>query len=181
RPPDLARHGVHRPEIVLAGHREAGLDDVHPEEIQLPGQPDLFLEVHAAARRLLAVAQRGVENSDPVGHGVSLRCEVPVHIRGGIETVNRIRPAWSLGCRIVQRNNPPPFRLHSTPSYPRTAAHYTLLTDRSASRSSGGLPGHPGFTLRNISGGRCSRNATQVDRSRTPRYFSRLIIRWRTP
>jgi len=137
RPPDLARHGVHRPEVVLTGHRKAGLDDVHPEEIQLARHPDFILEVHAAARRLLSVAQRRVENRDSVGHGVSLDSEVSVHIRGGMQAVNRIRPARSFECRIVQRSDSGRFRLHFTHSYARPETNYILLTDRSASRPPG--------------------------------------------
>src|SRR5262249_38996229 len=57
-----------RPEIVLAGDREAGLDDVDAEGVELAGHADLLLEVHAATGRLLAVAQRRVEDGDPVGH-----------------------------------------------------------------------------------------------------------------
>ncbi len=48
-------------EVALRGHGEAGLDDVHAQILQGMGHGQLFLRGHAAARRLLAVAQGGVE------------------------------------------------------------------------------------------------------------------------
>ena len=48
-------------EVALGGHGEAGLDDVHAQILQGVGHGQLFLRGHAAAGRLLAVAQRGVE------------------------------------------------------------------------------------------------------------------------
>ena len=59
----------HRPdrlEIVLGGDRKPRLHHVHAEPGQLLGQLDLFSRVHAAPGRLLAVAQGGVEDDDPV-------------------------------------------------------------------------------------------------------------------
>ena len=66
RSPHFAGHGVHRPEVVLGGDRETRLDDVHPQRIELPGHPELLFQIHAAAGRLLAVAQRRVEDDDPL-------------------------------------------------------------------------------------------------------------------
>ena len=59
-----ALHGV---EIAAAGEGETGLDDVHPQTGQLLGDRQLFLQVETGAGRLLAVAQRGVEDQNPTG------------------------------------------------------------------------------------------------------------------
>ncbi len=48
-------------EVALRGHGEAGLDDVHAQVLEGMGHGQLFLRGHAAAGRLLAVAQGGVE------------------------------------------------------------------------------------------------------------------------
>ena len=70
-PGDLAD----RLEVALRGDREAGLDDVDPHLVEERRDLQLLLEGHGGARRLLAVAERGVENEDAVlcgsgvGHG----------------------------------------------------------------------------------------------------------------
>ena len=46
--------------------------DVHAEFGQRLGHAQLLLQVHGEAGRLLAVAQRGVEDDELVGHGVAL-------------------------------------------------------------------------------------------------------------
>ena len=53
-----------RLEVAGRGDREAGLDDVDAEVGQRPGDLQLLGQVHARAGRLLAVAQRRVEDSD---------------------------------------------------------------------------------------------------------------------
>src|SRR3546814_9891217 len=58
----LGRHRLHGLEVAFGGDREAGLDDVDAHLLEDLGDLQLFLEVHGAARRLLAVAQRGVED-----------------------------------------------------------------------------------------------------------------------
>ena len=67
--PDLAGDVADRLEVALRGHGEARLDDVDAEARELPGQGELLRVVHGEARRLLAVAQRGVEDQDPPAHG----------------------------------------------------------------------------------------------------------------
>ena len=57
-----------RLEIPGGGDREAALDDVDAELFELERHAHLLGRVHAAARRLLAVAQRRVEDRDPVAH-----------------------------------------------------------------------------------------------------------------
>ena len=48
--PDLPGHGLHRLEIPRGGDGKPGLDDVHVEEFQLPGDLQLFLQVQAGPR-----------------------------------------------------------------------------------------------------------------------------------
>ena len=57
------RNGGDGRKIALRGHGEAGLDDVHAQIFKGVGHGELFLRGHAAARRLLAVAQGGVEKN----------------------------------------------------------------------------------------------------------------------
>ena len=57
---------AHRLEIAVGGDREAGLDHVDAHLLEEQRDLDLLLEIHRGARRLLAVAQGGVENDDAV-------------------------------------------------------------------------------------------------------------------
>ena len=59
---DLAGDRLHRLEVAGRGDREAGLDHVDPESRQLLGDLELLLGVQGDARRLLAIAQRRVED-----------------------------------------------------------------------------------------------------------------------
>ena len=68
RPPDLLGDLLHAPEVALGGGGEAGLDDVHAQLVELPGEPQLLLGGHRVAGGLLAVAKRGVENQDFPAH-----------------------------------------------------------------------------------------------------------------
>ncbi len=54
-------------EIARAGDRKARLDDVDAQRVEQIGDLQFFLQRHGGAGRLLAVAQRGVENNDAVG------------------------------------------------------------------------------------------------------------------
>src|SRR5712692_9279673 len=63
---DFAGHTADSFKLAARGNREAGLDDVHAKLFELAGQPELFLDVHGEARRLLAVTQGGVKNTDAV-------------------------------------------------------------------------------------------------------------------
>src|SRR6185312_4202796 len=68
-----------------ASLRKPGLNDIDAHNIQRLGHQQLFLEVHRHARRLLAVAQGGVEDDDAVlGHFLSPRtcCGVSFRLRG---------------------------------------------------------------------------------------------------
>ena len=69
RAADFAGDALHGLEIALRGDGEAGLDDVDAEAFQLVGDGQLLIGVHAAARRLLAIAQGGVKDQDLFGWG----------------------------------------------------------------------------------------------------------------
>ena len=58
------RDRPHRLEVTVRGDGETGLNHVHSQTVELVSQAQLFLLVHAATRRLLAIAKRGVENRD---------------------------------------------------------------------------------------------------------------------
>jgi len=53
-------------EVSLGSHGEAGLDNIHAQIFQGMGHGQLFLRRHAAAGRLLAVAQCGIEKDDAI-------------------------------------------------------------------------------------------------------------------
>ena len=59
----------------IGGDREAGLDDVDAHRVEQLGDRQLLVEGHGGAGTLLAVAQGGVEDHDPVaGGGAGGRC-----------------------------------------------------------------------------------------------------------
>ena len=64
------------------GHCEAGLNDVDAEPFELARDLQLLLRVQANARRLLAIAQRGVEDLDVIligAHRAPFRSAVRLH------------------------------------------------------------------------------------------------------
>src|SRR5262249_34357541 len=63
---DALGHLAHRLEIAVRRDGEAGFDDVDTHLLEHRGDAQLLLEVHRGARRLLAVAQGGVEDDDAV-------------------------------------------------------------------------------------------------------------------
>ncbi len=69
-------------EIALRSHGKAGLDDVHAQVLQGVRHGELFLGGHAAAGRLLAVAQSGVEE----------RYMMRGPVIGGLMCTHRLRP-----------------------------------------------------------------------------------------
>ena len=83
----------------VAGRRagEAGLDDVDAEPLELLGDLRLLVRLQRDARRLLAVAQRRIEDLDPAGHEHFLLrgCaeDAPVVWRG-----RRLRRAGACSC-----------------------------------------------------------------------------------
>ena len=60
-----ARNGAYALEITGRGDREARLDHVHAEALELLCKLGLLVWVQRNARRLLAVPKRGVEDRDP--------------------------------------------------------------------------------------------------------------------
>ncbi|MEI9929555.1 MAG: hypothetical protein WDM89_03030 [Rhizomicrobium sp.] len=66
RPIDLLRHGADGLFITGRGGGEAGLDDVDAHVAQRRCDAQFFGNTHAEARRLLAIAQRGVEDQNAV-------------------------------------------------------------------------------------------------------------------
>ena len=68
------RDRLYRLEVALAGDGEPGLDHVDAEPGQLLRDLELLGHVERDARRLLAVAQRGVEDRHSFGHGLCLSC-----------------------------------------------------------------------------------------------------------
>ena len=65
-PCDLAGDRLDGLEVAGRGDREARLDHVHAQPRELLGDLHLLLPVERDARRLLAVAQRRVEDPDPL-------------------------------------------------------------------------------------------------------------------
>ena len=59
--------GPDRLEVADRGDREPRLDDIDAQPGERPGHLELLGQIHARARRLLAVAQGRVEDPDPVG------------------------------------------------------------------------------------------------------------------
>ena len=63
---------AHRFQVAARGNREARFDHVHAQRRQLPRHADLLRGIHGKARRLLAVAQGGVEDAYYVHRGPPL-------------------------------------------------------------------------------------------------------------
>jgi hypothetical protein len=57
-------------EIAGTGDRKARLDHVDAQRVEQIGDLQFLFEGHGSAWRLLAVAQRGVENNDAIGVAV---------------------------------------------------------------------------------------------------------------
>ena len=66
-PVHVARDCMDRLPVAARGNGEAGLDDIDAELSQCLRDPQLLRQRHAAAGRLLAIAQRRVEDQDPIG------------------------------------------------------------------------------------------------------------------
>src|SRR5258706_13596419 len=70
-PSDRRGNCLYRFEVAVGGNGKARFDHVHAEDIQLLSQAHFLLYVHAAARRLLAVAKCRVENGNAWSiHGI---------------------------------------------------------------------------------------------------------------
>ena len=91
-PRQLVGDSAHGFKIAFGGDRKAGLQDVDAQLGQLVRHAQLLGDVHAAAGRLFAVAQRGVKNEDAIpvqrlGHGVRLSFVTAI-------------PVWDSVCRL---------------------------------------------------------------------------------
>src|SRR5260370_39944839 len=67
-PGELAADGVDGFKITVRRNGKTSLENVHAQLHQFVGHAGLLGYRHAAAGRLLAIAQRGVENIDAVAH-----------------------------------------------------------------------------------------------------------------
>jgi hypothetical protein len=76
---DLGGDGAHGVEVPLGGDREAGLDDVHPQRVELAGKQQLLRHAERKPWRLLTVAQRRVEDGD-VGAVCGDRVSDPIRV-----------------------------------------------------------------------------------------------------
>jgi hypothetical protein len=85
---NLGGDTLHGFEISLGGDGETGFDDVHSEAFKLMGDDELFVGVHAAAGRLLAIAQSGVKDEDLFGWGDYVRFHLSTV--GGDETLVKL-------------------------------------------------------------------------------------------
>jgi hypothetical protein len=61
----------HRLEVSVGGGREAGFDHVDAQALELARDAQLLLACHRRAGGLFAIAQRGVEDDQLVGHANS--------------------------------------------------------------------------------------------------------------
>ena len=108
---------VHGLPVAPRGGRESGFDDVHAEFRQRACQSQLLGLRHAAAGRLLAVAQRRVEDQYAVrvsgGH---------VHYRGMKGKGGRYRPSLSQGMRA--RSCTPTFSIGCARSFFSSASYF---------------------------------------------------------
>jgi hypothetical protein len=64
RPLHLTRDALYSREITWAAGRETGFDDVHTQPRQLMGYLQLLRGIEAAAGRLFAITERGIEEDD---------------------------------------------------------------------------------------------------------------------
>ncbi len=93
----------HRLEVAFGCDREAGLDDVDAHGVEAIRNLELLLEGHGRTGALLAVAQRGVENHDPVvcgrtGHRAGLGLDGLRHLTSYPSSKARAPPTarrWS--------------------------------------------------------------------------------------
>src|SRR5690606_30818542 len=109
---DLFRHRDHRLEVAVRGDREARFDDVDAHFVERFGDLQLFFERHARARVLLAFAQRGVEDVDPVL--VALGRLLGGHLSSSYQAAGTITPSrpdkTMFGSILASPDHPPAIR-----------------------------------------------------------------------
>ena len=79
RSPYRRRNRLNRLEVAIGGNGEPGLDHVDAETVELVSQAQLFLLVHAAARRLFTVAKSRVKYRNACairGHNLLIRMQM---------------------------------------------------------------------------------------------------------
>ena len=92
-----AATALHALEVARRRDREAGLDHVHAEPLELRRDLRLLVRLKRDAGRLLAVAKSGVEDRDPAGWQRSSSSSRPVRGRTGgvVRSACALRGAWS--------------------------------------------------------------------------------------
>ncbi len=71
----LGGNQLHGIKVALGGDGKASLQHINAQSLQLPGHAQLFRRVHAAARRLLSIAQRRIKKLDAfLAHSIFLYC-----------------------------------------------------------------------------------------------------------
>jgi len=65
---DGVRNRFHRFEISVGARRKTCLDDIHLQSLELARNAQFLVAGHGCTRRLLAIAQGGIENDQFVGH-----------------------------------------------------------------------------------------------------------------
>ena len=116
-------NGLHALVVHGRGNGKSRFDDVHTQLLQLAGHFDLFRQVHAAARGLLAVSEGRVKNPNPF-HAVFPPCLMPVSVLRqqkkppslplkrrklcfrGTTLIGRILPALGIGPALTGRTPP---------------------------------------------------------------------------
>jgi hypothetical protein len=63
------RDGLNRFKVAIGAGRKSRFDDIHPQALKLARDAQFLVAGHGGPRRLLAVAQGGVENDEFVSHG----------------------------------------------------------------------------------------------------------------
>ena len=96
-PATVRGDGLHALEVARRRDREAGLDHVYAEPLELRGDLGLLVGLQGDAGRLLAVAKSGVEDRDPAGWQLSSSSSRPVRGRTGgvVRSACALRGAWS--------------------------------------------------------------------------------------
>ena len=61
-------YGLHRGKVTGRGKGKPGLDDVHVEQFQVPGDLQFFVDVEIGPGGLFPIPQGGIENHDFIGH-----------------------------------------------------------------------------------------------------------------
>ncbi len=95
------------------GYRKSCLDHIDAKLLQLASHPDFFFQVQAATRRLLAIAQRCVKNTDSLFHDGWISLLV---VNRGFFCHSQMEPHWSIVVRPEEITiSPPPMSQQASP------------------------------------------------------------------